>query len=224
MDGRTARWEAHNEAQRRRIVEAAIAVYDEGDLDVPLHDIGKRAGVSRSVVYRQFADRDDLDRAVQQHVLGHLWDLIGPTLTLGETVRVTLRRPVATYIDWALAHPNLLRVAERDHAPGNARDQAIRQIAAAVADAFVVWFTAAGAPVTEADRSAADPLAYGLVGAVYMAVGRWLELGAKVPDRDHLVELVVDSAWAIVDVRLRAFGVEIDPDEPIADLLPDDGS
>jgi AcrR family transcriptional regulator len=220
MDGRTARWEAHKEAQRLRIVEAAIDLYDEGRLDASLQDIGARAGVSRSVVYRQFADRDDLDRAVQQHVLAHLWELIGPTLTLGPTVRETLRRPVATYIDWALAHPNLLRVAERDHSPGSARDQAIRGIATAVADALVLWFTAAGAAVSEADRAATDPLAHGLVGAVYMAVGRWLELGASVPDRDHLVELVVDAAWALVDVRLRAYGLVVDPDAPTETVVP----
>ena len=104
---------------------------------------------------------------------------------------------------------------ERDVLGTNARDRALRQVAAAVGEALVLWFGAAGAQVTEADRLATDPLAFGLVSAMHATVTRWVELGAKVPNRDHLIELAADAAWALVDVRLRAYGLDVDPDAPI---------
>ena len=87
-------------------------------------------------------------------------------------------------------------------------------------EALVLWFGAAGARVTEADRLATDPLAFGLVSAMHATVTRWVELGAKVPNRDHLIELAADAAWALVDVRMRAYGLEVDPDAPIEAWLP----
>ena len=89
-----------------------------------------------------------------------------------------------------------------------------------VGEALVLWFGAAGARVTEADRLATDPLAFGLVSAMHATVTRWVELGAKVPNRDHLIELAADAAWALVDVRLRAYGLDVDPDAPIEAWLP----
>ena len=211
MDGRTRRWQAHNDAQRRRLIEAAISLYDEGDTTATLLEIGQRAGVSRASLYRQFSDRADLERAVQQHLLDHLWSIIAPTLRLGRTVRETLHGSVSAYVGWAAAHPQLHRVMDLDPTPEGARERGLRQVSAAVADALVWWFTATGADVSEVDRAATQPLAFGLVSGVHGTVRRWLELGGEVPDEPHLVELVTDAAWAMIDVRLRAYGLVVDP-------------
>lgn len=220
MDGRTRRWQQHNDAQQRRVVEAAIELYDEGHASATLLEIGQRAGVSRAAVYRQFADRGDLERAVQQHVLDALWAMIAPRLTIERTVRASLRGVVAAYVDWAAAHPQLHRMADRDASPDSARERGLRQVSTAVAEALVTWFTVAGAEVTETDRAATDPLAFGLVSAGHGTVRRWLELGAEVPDAAHLTELITDSAWAMIDIRLRAYGIVVDPEAPIEDQLP----
>lgn len=211
MDGRTRRWQEHNETQRHRLVQAAIALYDEGDTSATLLEIGRRAGMSRAAVYRQFGDRAELERAVQQHLLDDLWSIIAPTLRLGGTVRETLHGSAAAYVGWAAAHPQLHRVMDLDPSPDGARERGLRQVSAAVADALVWWFTATGAQVSEDDRAATQPLAFGLVSGVHGTVRRWLELGGEVPDEAHLVELVTDAAWAMIDVRLRAYGLVVDP-------------
>lgn len=211
MDGRTLRWREHNEAQRRRLVDAAISLYDEGQTAASLLEIGQRAGISRASLYRQYGDRADLERAVQQHLLDHLWSIIAPTLRLGSTVRGTIHGSAAAYVGWAAAHPQLHRVMDLDPSPDGARERGLRQVAAAVADALVWWFTATGAHVSEVDRAATQPLAFGLVSGVHGTVRRWLELGASVPDEEHLIELVTDAAWAMIDVRLRAYGLVVDP-------------
>jgi AcrR family transcriptional regulator len=49
---------------RRRIVEAARAVFAERGLDAPLDDIARRAGVGNATLYRRFPTREDLVAAV----------------------------------------------------------------------------------------------------------------------------------------------------------------
>lgn len=212
------RWAEHNSAQQRRIVEAAISLYDEGRLSASLQDIGERAGVTRSVVYRQFADRRDLESAVRRHILDGLWQVLEPTMRIvpTQTPREVITRAAAAYVDWAEQHKRLHRLADMDTDEDGPLQTALDQIAESVADLLVLWFTNVGAHLTEADRAAADPLAHGLVGAVFAAVRRWVHLGCEVPDAGHLVDLIVESGWAMLDARARAFGVLVDPDRPIS--------
>ena len=53
------------------------------------------------------------------------------------------------------------------------------------------------------------------IDAIFAAVRRWLYLGAKVPDVEHMTDQIVESAWAVIDARLCAYGLEIDPDAPL---------
>jgi AcrR family transcriptional regulator len=220
MDGRSTRWESHNDAQRERIILAAIALYDEGNPGASLQEIGARAGLSRSVLYRQFEDRRALELAVERHVLAELLERLDASMVLSGTIRQTLRRVASTYIDWAAEHPRLHQLADLDAAADGPLSQAIGQIAGSIATTLVATFRRGGAEVSAADAAAADPLAHGLVGAVFATVRRWIQLGAKVPDREHLTDLVVESAWAVLDVRIRAYGQVVDPDAPLPSSIP----
>ena len=74
-DGRQARWDRHNQERRQRILDAAIAVVESGEPGAEVHvqQIAEQAGLSRTVVYRHFADRSDLDRAVQTAIVDDLY-------------------------------------------------------------------------------------------------------------------------------------------------------
>lgn len=58
LTGHEARWERHNSARQTRIVESAVALLDESapGTEIPVQSIAKRAGLAKSVVYRQFED------------------------------------------------------------------------------------------------------------------------------------------------------------------------
>ena len=217
MDGRATRWAAHNDAQRERIITAAISLYDEGNTAPSLQEIGERAGLARSVLYRQFDDRRDVERAVEQYVLDDLLTRLEESLVLEGPTRQILRRVASTYIGWAAEHPRLHQLSDLDSAADGPLNKAIERIAGRVGELMILAFKMSGAEITEADEAATDPLTHGLIGAVFAAVRRWLHLGAKVPDVEHMTDLVVESAWAVIDARLRAFGVTIDPDEPLLD-------
>ena len=111
------------------------------------------------------------------------------------TVRAQPPRPVAPYIDPAD------RVAQS------------RAASAAAADEIKTW------AVSEIDKKAVDPLIYGLIGMVFGAVRRWVHLGEGIPDAEHLTSVVTEAVLAMIDTRTTAYGLSIDHDQPLEELL-----
>jgi AcrR family transcriptional regulator len=177
--------------------------------------------VSRSVVYRDFADRDDLDRALQTEILDRLWRELLPAMRLEGTFYAALERIIRTYVDWAVAHPRLHQRVDHDTAvDGDGPLQKVLDLVAErVAGLLVTTFTALGAEVTDNDRLATDPLVHGLVGSVFSAVRRWVHLGSKVPDAAHLSEVLTEATWAVLSARAASYGFELRPDHDLAVLV-----
>jgi AcrR family transcriptional regulator len=220
-DGRAIRWQQHNDERRRRIVTAAIDLIEESGREVTLQEIGERAGLSRSVVYRHFADRRELDLAVQARVLDGLWGQLLPALELRGSVRETIERVIGVYVGWAVEHPLLHRLADYDTAvDGNGPlQQGIDVVARRISEVVVGAFQLLGADLSDADRAAADPLIHGLVGMVFGTVRRWVHTGERIPDAAHMTALLTEAVWALLESRGRAYGISIDPDRPLAELL-----
>lgn len=63
IDGRTAR----RDRGRTAALEAALALFEEGNLSPTPEEIAERAGISSRSMYRYFEDREDLVRAVVAH-------------------------------------------------------------------------------------------------------------------------------------------------------------
>ena len=63
IDGRTAR----RDRGRVAVLEAALELFEEENLEPTPEEIAQRAGVSTRSVYRYFQDRDELVRAVIAH-------------------------------------------------------------------------------------------------------------------------------------------------------------
>ena len=215
-DGRRLRWEKHNQARRRTILDAAIAVLEDAEAgeDIHVQQIAHRAGLSRTVVYRHFSDRADLDRAVQAAVLDMLAGKLLPEVTLDGTIEQIIRRIVGTYVHWTVAHPSLHRFAEHD-VPGasgsDALEVAVVQIAGQVEELITVGAAQLGVELGADDADSLDPLVFGLVGAVFSATRRWLARAERRPDTDTFVNLVSDSVWHIIDGHARRLGIELDP-------------
>lgn len=215
-DGRQVRWNEHNEGRRARIIAAAIEFIDAGRGDVSLQEIGERAGLSRSVVYRQFRDRRELDLAVQRQVMRDLFSHLSTALLGGGSPRDIMHRTAEVYVLWAAEHPRLHRLADADALAGEGpMQQMVDRMSREISSVVIDGFEAFGAPLTEADRSATDPLIYGIVGFWFGVIRRWVNLGASDPDAAHLIDVLVESTWPIIDARGRSYGLDLDPDAPI---------
>lgn len=224
-DGRQARWRQHNSERRRQIIAAAIAVVEDGEpgAEVNVARIAERAGLNRSVIYRHFADRADLDRAVQAQILEDVWQQLVPSLALDGTVPDVIRRAVGTYVGWAVDHPALHRLAdhERDGEHGGGPlEQGLARIAHKVREVIALGLEVLGGVTDGQLADVLDPLVHGVVGGVFSSVRNWLFQPDRRLSPEMLIELVSQSVWFVVDGHARSFGVTIDPAQPIQDIVP----
>ena len=222
-DGRQLRWDSHNAARREHIIDAAIVVLEASvpGTEVHVQQIADRAGLSRTVVYRHFADRADLDAAVQGRALELLRAELVPSLSFEGTPVDIIRRIVSAYVGWASEHPSLHEFAQQDP-PGERAgqmEQAIQQIAGQIEDLINVGVEVLHVRLGEDDVAALDPLVFGLVGAVFTSTRRWLSRPVQQPAREQFVELVTEAVWLQIAGMARHRGVELDPDLPVEALL-----
>lgn len=222
-DGRQLRWDSHNAARRQHIIDAAVAVLADSapGTEVRVQQIADRAGLSRTVVYRHFHDRADLDAAVQGRALELLRAELVPALSFEGTPVDIIRRVVAAYVGWAAEHRSLHEFAQQDQpgaGPGQ-MEQAIQQIAGQIEDLINVGVQLLQVELDEDEVAALDPLVFGLVGAVFSATGRWLARPEQTPSRERFVELLTEAAWHQIAGMAAARGVELAPDVPVESLL-----
>jgi AcrR family transcriptional regulator len=222
-DGRQVRWDSHNQARRQHILDAAVGVLadTEPGTDVHVQQIADRAGLSRTVVYRHFQDRADLDDAVQGRVLELLRADLVPELSFEGTPVEIIRRVVGAYVAWASDHPALHEFAQQ-RPPGSGvgqMERAVRQIAGQIEDLITVGVELLHVRLDQDEVAALDPLVFGLVGGVFTSTRRWLSRPERQPERAVFVELVTEAVWMQVAGMAGRRGVELDPDVPVEALL-----
>ncbi|MDQ3402376.1 MAG: TetR/AcrR family transcriptional regulator, partial [Actinomycetota bacterium] len=172
----------------------------------------------RSVVYRHFTDRADLDEQIRQRIIDGLMVRLTPTPRPDGTVLAAIRRVVDTYLDWIARHPRLhafLGAGTRAPAGGSRVVAGTKAaIAARAAELFSSLFT-----LSDKDTDLAPSIAFGLVGFVDATVNRWLADRQQTLTGTELAEFLSRSIWAVLDSNYRALGVEVDPHRPIGELL-----
>jgi AcrR family transcriptional regulator len=222
-DGRQLRWDSHNQARRQHILDAAVAVLSETPpgAEVKVQLIAERAGLSRTVVYRHFADRADLDRAVQARALELLRADLLPALSFEGTPVQIVRRIVSAYVGWAAAHPSLHEFAQADP-PGTETgqmEQAVEQIAGQIESLIRIGVEVLGVSLVEEETEALDPLVFGLVGGVFTSTRRWLSRPEHGPTQETFVTLLTQATWLQIAGMASERGVVLDPEVPVEQLL-----
>ncbi|WP_405487052.1 hypothetical protein [Nocardia sp. NBC_00511] len=215
------RWGDHNVERRRAIIAATIELIEEAETagEIPLQLIADRAGVKRSVVYRHFGDRGDLDAKTREFAVEQVVELVMPSFDPAESLRDTVFRIIGTYVGWVSVHARLHAWIERGPGSGDPAGKAVVVgTKAAIAEQIAALFTFAGS-VVELTHPAVDVAAFSVVSAVDGAVTRWLDTTPSELDADELTRLLTDSIWFVFDGHARAMGFVVDPDVPIAELV-----
>jgi AcrR family transcriptional regulator len=222
-DGRHSRWDRHNEERRTAILDAAIEAIEaapEGT-EVSVADIAGRAGLSRTVLYRHFDDRADLDLAIRGRIFDHLQGVLLPRVTLDGTPLEIIARIVGSYVDWATAHPRLHRVVHQQPLglPGSPTDQAIGRLARQIRDIIALATTVLAFDADEDVQAALDPLVFGFIGMVMAAVHRWLSRPEPAPGAEAFASLLSEAIWMQIHGLAAARGLELAADVPVEQLL-----
>lgn len=119
VDGRTAR----RDRGRTAVLESALQLFEEGNLEPTHEEIAERAGVSTRSVYRYFENRDILVRAV----IAHKQLSVLPYFQIGEATEGELNARIDRFIDSRLKIYDAIGATSRAMTIKSASDPIIRE-------------------------------------------------------------------------------------------------
>lgn len=223
-DGRDERWAVHREERRAQILDAAVAVIEREPIGAEIHvrQIADQAGLGRPVIYRHFADRADLDRAVQKRILELLMDRLVPEFELSGSIGETIERIVHAYVAWAAEHPALHRIGAAESQDADRLGDVIQvtqQIGTLIAMLVTSGADLLSVELTEEDQQILDPLVFGIVGQAVGTVRFWLAREPRVPSVQVVAEHLTRSVWFQIDGHARDRGIELDPAISLDELV-----
>ncbi|TWH00836.1 TetR family transcriptional regulator [Nocardioides sp. J9] len=222
-DGRKRRWQEHNAARRQAVIDAALVVLNRdlkpGD-ELSVQQIAAEAGVHRTVLYRYFDDRVDLDLAIQREICLRAGEVLLSTITLEGTIREITHRVIGSYVTWATENIALMRFVERQVTGTTERplDDAIGQFAEQIELLIGGVIALVDAEISEDDRDALTPWVFLLVGGVMSAVRSWSSRAELRPEAPAFIDLLAEVTWAQVEGLMNSRNIEV-PDVPVEQLL-----
>src|SRR3982751_6968866 len=112
-DGRRSRWTEHRRVRREELVGAAVEAVRRAGPDFAVDDVARSAGVSKTVIYRYFTDKDELVDAVLERISGAvlLPRLLGELSSEHSDDREGLRTVIAAFVSLIEDEPELYRFA-----------------------------------------------------------------------------------------------------------------
>ena len=117
-DGRATRWDSHRAERRGELVEAAVRAIDRDGPDVSMAAIAVEAGVSKPVLYRYFADKDQLHVAVGQWGADEVLARVVPPLLADVPMRQRIERCMTAYLAAIEEHHQVFLLLVRHRAAG----------------------------------------------------------------------------------------------------------
>jgi AcrR family transcriptional regulator len=188
-DGRRSRWTEHRRARREDLVGAAVEAVRRTGPDFAVDDVARSAGVSKTVIYRYFSDKDELVDAVLERISGAvlLPRLLGELAEPHPDDRAGLRAVIAAFVSLIEDEPELFRFTYA-HSGRSGRADLVAATEHAIAEALAArWanrLQAAGQPT-----GASTTWAYGVVGMVQLAT-QWWSTTRTVPATELVEQLV----------------------------------
>ncbi|MCA0143358.1 TetR/AcrR family transcriptional regulator [Blastococcus sp. LR1] len=172
-DGRRSRWTEHRRARREDLVGAAVEAVRLVGPDFSVDDVARSAGVSKTVIYRYFSDKDELIDAVLERISQAILlpRLLGELAVERADDRASLSAVIAAFVALIEDEPALYRFAYAQTGR-TGRADLVAATEHAVAGAL-------GGLISErliaAGRSADGAMtwAYGVVGMVQLAAHWW---------------------------------------------------
>ncbi|RJS46010.1 TetR/AcrR family transcriptional regulator [Nocardioides cavernaquae] len=218
-DGRDRRWDDHRQERRARLISAAITLIDRDGSDVGVAAIAAEAGIPRSVVYKLFRDREDLDEQIRGQIIDEMTAALAPLLVPRATLREMIRVAVTTYVGWVTAHANLHRFigsgSTTRPTPGSPAitggKTAFSQSVVALVNALIPQMTH-GAKLP---RGSAENLAFALTGITDSVVNRWLLAGRSRSSKRDLCRFLTAASCSVVESASTLAGIDIDLDAPV---------
>ena len=202
-DGRSTRWSEHRESRRAELVAAAVEAIDTHGPSASIAEIAASAGVSKPVLYRYFADKDDLYRAVGQWGAEQVMNALVPTLLAEGAMRDKVYRACDEYLSLLAAHPQVFLLLIEHRSADDPLADGKEQIATSLAKLMGDTLRHLGV-----DAAGAEPWAHGVIG-MGLAVGEWW-LRRDIMSREAAADYLAAFIWNAFSGFVADHGVGLD--------------
>ena len=201
-DGRKRRWREHKLARREELVDGTLDAIRVHGSNVGMDQIAAEIGVSKTVLYRYFTDKNDLtnaamERFVQTILAPRIYEAIGRELDEYGLARAAISAYVET-----IASDTAIYLYVMSNGAGTDRD-AVADSEKMIAELVHVVITQRLAARGH-DTEGASPWAYGIVGAIQLAVHSWIS--HPVMPSEQLIDYLTMMIWSAIEGIARSGG------------------
>jgi AcrR family transcriptional regulator len=213
-DGRSSRWAAHRAARREELIDAAVAAVSEHGAGAGMDQIAAVANTSKPVIYRYFADKTDLYRAVSQRVVTDVLTSLVQVMSTDPPARELIHAGVDAYLGLLEENPQLYRFVAQHPlvGPASAGTSQVVDFHAVVAELLThqlgPHLQAAGL-----DPASAQPWGEAIVGFISAASSWWID-HRDAMTRQQLGDYLSALLWGGAAGVLQSAGKRVDAKPP----------
>ena len=200
VDGRKRRWHQHKVDRRNELVDGTLEAIRQRGRHVSMDEIAAEIGVSKTVLYRYFVDKNDLTTAVMMRFAQTtLIPNMAAALSSNQDGFELTREIIKVYVETVAAEPEPYRFVMSNSSAGKSKviADSERIIAGMLAVMLRRRMVQAGM-----DTHGVEPWAYMIVGGVQLATHSWMSHPRMSSDEliDYLTMLSWSSLCGIVEV------------------------
>jgi AcrR family transcriptional regulator len=220
-DGRKRRWHQHKVERRNELIDGTIEAIRRRGQYVSMDEIAGEIGVSKTVLYRYFVDKNDLTTAVMMRfaqitLIPNMAEALSSNLDGFDLTREVIR----VYVETVASEPEPYRFVMAHNSAG--KNKVVADSERIIARMLAVMLRRRMRPAGM-ELGGAEPWAYMIVGGVQLATHSWL-LDPRMTS-DELIDYLTMLSWSalcgIVEVggSLEKFRGQPHP-SPIVPPLP----
>ncbi len=223
LSGYDERWREHNTERRALILRAAAQLVEQAPsgADISVQQIADRAGVAKSVMYRQFKGKEDLERTLRRFVLDELTAELEADLDISTgSLKAILSRTITTAAGWMSEHPRLVELLRAGPTDDTTAPDAMAELKQRIVVRSLDTIDAIAAAVG-ADSHTFTTIPFVVVTMVEATLTSWIreETAMTIRSRDEIVEALTDITWFVLDGASRAIGFNVDPDQELTAVI-----
>ena len=198
-DGRSSRWDEHRAKRREELIDAAVLAVKQHGIDVGMDQIAAVARTSKPVIYRYFADKGELYRAMGERIIGVILTTLrrvdAGSDSSSADPQLVLRTGIDAYLGLLEDNPTLFRFVTESRAlheakPGTPTAVEYMRPLSRVLEAML------GEQLRRAglDSSGAQPWGEAIVGFIQAASLWWIEHPSAMT-RPQLTDYLTALLW-----------------------------
>nr|WP_280248536.1 TetR/AcrR family transcriptional regulator [Nocardia abscessus] len=201
MDGRKRRWRQHKIDRREELVDGTLAAVRARGSNAGMDEIAAEIGVSKTVLYRYFSDKNDLVHAtMQRYIETTLMPRVYGAISLEADEYQLVRSALAEYVGTVDEDPEVYRFIMGN---GSADQSSLAEFEKLFAEVVCAVITER-AKERGVETEGAALASYVLVGGIQLATHWWTT--NKSMSREHVIDYLTMLAWSAIEGMARAGG------------------